>query len=75
MKFPIGTRVKVREGAGLDSGREGIVVSSRILPTNGRGVPDIGEGHYNPFCPSKEAVVQDNHGDLFTMFWSCLLRV
>jgi len=70
--FPVGTRVKVCEGCGLNSGRVGIIVSSTILPTDGRGIPNIGEGHYKPFDSSKEAVMKDENGKFFTMFWGCL---
>lgn len=65
--FNIGTRVKVCEGFGLDSGREGIVVSASTLPLNGRGIPDIGQGHYTSFKPSHEAVLRDNDGDNFLL--------
>ncbi len=75
MKLPIGTRVKVREGCGLNSHREGVVVPVHILPVNHRGIPDIGEGHYKPFEPSREAVIRDKAGKVFTMFWGCLKKL
>lgn len=74
MKLPTGTRVKVRGGCGLNSHREGTIVPVHILPVNHRGIPDIGEGHYKPFEPAKEAVIRDSKGKLFTMFWGCLKR-
>lgn len=73
--FNIGTRVKVCEGSGLDSGREGTILHSSCLPLNDRGIPNIGQGHYKPFDPSREAVLIDNNGELFTMFWSRLSRL
>jgi hypothetical protein len=72
MELEVGTRVKVNEGAGLDSGREGIIVHHSCLPLNGRGILNIGEGHYKPFDSSREAVILDDNDKMFTMFWGCL---
>jgi hypothetical protein len=72
--FDIGTRVKVCQGAGLDSGREGIVIHPSCVPLDDRGVPNLGDGHYNPFDSSREAALLDDEDNLFTMFWSFLER-
>jgi hypothetical protein len=62
----IGKRVKVMEGAGVASGKEGIVVPKRNVPTDGRGIPKI-EGHYDVMKKDELAIVTDS-GQLFTMF-------
>lgn len=41
----IGTRVRIREGAGLDSGKTGTIIKPEL---DHRGVPKV-EGAYNPF--------------------------
>ena len=55
--FPVGTRVKVSDGSGLDSNKVGTVVDRSVIKTDERGVPDI-QGHYKPVDWSKETVVQ-----------------
>ena len=63
----VGKRVKVMEGvAGIRSGKEGIVVPKRNVPTDGRGIPKI-EGHYDVMKKDELAIVTDS-GQLFTMF-------
>ncbi len=63
----IGQRVTVTAGSGLESGIIGVVVSRASVPTDGRGVPRLGLGHYRPLTHS-EVAIRDNSGRLFTMF-------
>ena len=63
----IGTKVRVCQCSGVDSGRTGRVVSPRKVKTDGHCVPKI-IGHYKPVNWRKESAVLDNNGNLFTMF-------
>jgi hypothetical protein len=76
-RIPVGTRVQVSEGSGLASNKRGVVVapSNSILKKDGRGVPQMGQGHYHAFNPMKEAVIRYDNGEYNTMFWDRLRRV
>jgi hypothetical protein len=65
-----GLRVMVSQGAGLDSGKTGIILASRP-PTNHRYIP-IYPGYYQPFDPAREAHIQYDTGERGTMFYACL---
>lgn len=70
-----GVRVKVCDGSGCDSRREGVIVPRSRVPLNSRGVPDLpGEGNYKPMADDEVAVMDDD-GKLFTMFVSRLIQV
>jgi hypothetical protein len=69
----VGTRVRVSVGAGLDSGREGVIIPKRDVPTDGRGVPQVGGGNYKPM-QSHEYAIRDDRG-IFTMFEQYLIEV
>jgi hypothetical protein len=58
-QHPLGSRVQVACGAGIDSGKTGVVVTAR---TNGRGVPDV-PGAYKPLA-SDERVIRFDDGSL-----------
>ena len=74
-RMPVGTTVQVTPEGGVDKGKRGVVVPPSWLPTNGRGIPDLGQGHYSPFDPEKEAVLEDDDGNIFTALWVCLRRL
>ncbi len=63
----IGQRITVIGGSGLESGIIGVVVSRSSIPVDGRGVPQLGLGHYHPFFRS-EVAIRDDSGRIFTMF-------
>ena len=67
MRTELGQRVTVAQCSGLESGISGVVVHKSIIPTNGRGVPMLGLGHYCPMA-SSEVAIRDDSGRLFTMF-------
>jgi hypothetical protein len=69
-RFKVGDRVRVRAGAGLDSGREGVIVPKSRVPTDGRCIPQLDQGHYHPM-EDNEVAIEDTRG-LFTMFKSYL---
>lgn len=45
-QFRVGSRIKVNMG--INNGRVATVIPSSRIKTNGRGIPDIGCGHYKP---------------------------
>lgn len=57
-KRRIGDRVRIVQG--LDRDKEGTVVSKRLIPTDGRGIPQLGKGHYNPIHYHDVAVRLDD---------------
>ena len=57
-KAGLGDRVKVSGGSGLDSGKEGVVVHSREVKTDGRGVPTNIKGAYKPVDHTREHVIR-----------------
>ena len=73
-KLPVGTRVQVCEGSGLASNQKGVVVapSPNILHLDGRGVPQMGQGHYRPFNAKEDAVILYDDGHYDTMYWDRL---
>jgi len=71
-KFPVGTKVQVTEGAGLDSGRTGTVVDWR---GKNRQLRKENPGYYKDFNPKTEVMIlDDDNGKLFSMFPSYLKR-
>ncbi len=74
MKIRVGELMRVVRCSGIDSGREGTVVPRSELPVDGRGIPQIGQGHYKPLAPH-EIVLRDDRGRLFTMFRNRLEEV
>jgi hypothetical protein len=77
MKLKVGDKVRVVDGAGLDSRKEGVIIhpSSHKLNLDGRGIPQLEEGHYKPFDSRREAVIEQENGRVFTMFWCCLRKL
>jgi len=71
----IGDKVKVCACSGVDSGRSGVVIDWRAVPTNGGGVPQLGEGHYKPMDRRRECAIREDSGRVFTMFRNRLIRV
>ena len=72
-KLNVGDNVRVVDEAGLEGGSEGVIISPRgSLNRDGRGIPQIGGGHYKPFDAKKECVVEQENGRIFTMFWCCV---
>jgi len=64
----VGDRVRVSEGSGVDSNREGTVVHPSEVKTRGDGVPTNVEGAYKPVDWSRETAVRLDNGSLITMF-------
>lgn len=69
----IGDRVRVI-GGGVDDKREGVIVSSKLIPTDNRGIPKLGQGHYKPMSKD-EVAIRDDNGNWFTMFRNYLQRI
>lgn len=61
-KLHIGTRVE--HLMGINNGKQARVISSSQIKTDGRGVPDIGQGDYHPFDPKKHIAVMRDDGQL-----------
>lgn len=66
-RIVVNDNVKVCGGSGLESGVEAYVVSTKEVPCNGRGIPQLGLGHYRPL-QRNEVALRDATGRLFTMF-------
>lgn len=66
-RLAIGTRVIISEGSGIDSNKQGIIVSRDIVKYNSRGIPLL-EGYYKPIDWSRESAVMLDTGRLITMF-------
>ncbi len=66
-RFHPGMRVRVLEGAGLDTGKVGVIVPRNQVSTRGDGVPNI-PGHYKPMSTDEYPIRDENTGELFTMF-------
>jgi hypothetical protein len=64
----VGSRVKVVSGSGLDSGKEGVIVDRSNVKTDGRGVPMNLSGNYKPIDWSKEVLIKQDDGKMFSMF-------
>lgn len=73
-RLEVGDRVRVVAWSGIDAGRAGVVVNPSTIPTDGRGIPTIGEGHYKPVDYRRECAVREDSGRLFTMFRNRLER-
>lgn len=73
--FREGDRVEVVGLSGIDSGKQGVVVSRREVKTNGRGVPTNIAGAYQPVDWNKEVAVRLDDGSLITMFKNRLDKV
>jgi hypothetical protein len=67
-RYPVGMRVRIHEGAGLDSGKTGIVVTPVL---DHRGIPKV-PGAYKPFDPSIERYIRLDDGTVTTMFTNYL---
>lgn len=65
-QFTPGTKVKVVNG-GVNSGKTGVVISPREVPTDGKGVPKL-TGHYKPVDWKKEVAIKLDSGEVITMF-------
>lgn len=60
-----GTIVEVNMG--VSEGKFARVVPMSIVPRDGRGIPQVGKGHYNPIEPTDVAIryLADNTLDVF----------
>jgi len=67
-EFPVGTKVRISDGSGVDSNKTGIVVSRSEVKTDGRGVPVNVQGAYKPVDWSREVAIKLDDGNLITMF-------
>jgi hypothetical protein len=67
--FKIGSRARVCDGSGLDSGKVGTVI---VPVLNHRGIPvTTGGGDYKPFTATgrmAERMLKTDAGETFTMF-------
>jgi hypothetical protein len=61
----VGTRIKIVEGSGLDSGKTGVIQMPRL---DWRGMPKDVHGAYKPFDPTKEFYIRLDNGTFTTMF-------
>lgn len=71
MKFPVGSRVRILLGAGLDSEKTGTVIPPEL---DHRGIPKV-HGAYQPFRtggPLAERMIRLDNGQKITMFVSYL---
>jgi len=71
----IGDHVKVTEGAGATSGRIGVIIPKKDIPTDHHGVPQINGGHYDRMKKDEYAIREDGTNLLFTMFRNYLQKV
>jgi hypothetical protein len=47
----------VTEGSGGDTHRTGTVIDRKLIPVNHRGVPTLGQGHYNAMTKDEIALI------------------
>ena len=73
-KFPIGTRVQVVGGSGIDSGKTGTIAAFSEVMVDGRGIPINVKGAYKPVDWKRESAVRLDDGSLTTMFDNRLRR-
>jgi len=66
MQLRSGMRVRVAPGSGVESGKTGVVVSTREVKTDGRGVAVEVQGAYYPLRRN-EVYVRLNNGELIQM--------
>jgi hypothetical protein len=64
----LGSRVRIAQGSGINSGHTGRVVSPTSVRTDRRGVPTNVRGAYRPIDWSREVAVRLDNGVLITMF-------
>lgn len=68
----IGTRVQVSEGAGLDSGKVGTIITPRL---DHRGFPLYVHGAYKPFDRKREVYILTDGGEYIIMFFIYLKKL
>lgn len=68
MKHPIGIRVIISEGSGIDSGKCGTIVSPSTVITDKRGIPYNVAGAYTRIDWKRESAMLLDDGTLITMF-------
>lgn len=73
MRFYVGRRYKVVEGAGLDSRREGVMLPPQTYSQS--WIRKNEPGRYYRFDPYREVLLLDDNGNVFTMFKSYLNEV
>ena len=66
-RIPLGQRIKVCNGSGIESGVTGVIIDRRNVPTDGRGIPKL-TGHYRPVNWQREYAIRDDTGRVFTTF-------
>jgi hypothetical protein len=69
--FPIGARVRVVDGSGLDSNKVGTIIAPQL---DSRGIPKV-IGAYHPFRhtgPMAERMIRTDAGEVILMFTACL---
>ena len=74
VRFPLGARVRVSEGSGIDSGKSGVIIRPEL---NERGIPQV-QGAYKAFRATgsmAERMIRLDNGVAITMFCSRLTRI
>jgi len=69
-KPKVGTRVKVTECSGVDSGKEGVVIDPRFVKKGWMNIPEI-PGEYRPWDgkrASRESFIRLDSGAVIAMF-------
>lgn len=69
-KVNVGDKIQVMMNSGVQSGDIGVVVNSREVKTDGRGVPTEIMGSYKPIDWGKQIVYRNLNGQLESMFKS-----
>lgn len=70
-----GSRVKVNQGSGLDSDKEGIVIPPNMVKTDSRGIPINVNGAYKPVDWKREVAIKLDDGEIITMFKNRLINI
>ena len=70
----VGQRVRVADCSGIDSNKEGVIISPSRIRINGRGVPEL-PGHFKPADWKRERAVQLDDGNIITMFVDRLIEL
>lgn len=73
--FKPGDRVQLKDSAGVDSNKLGVIVDRSEVRTSGRGVPTNVQGAYKPVDWSREVVIKLDDGNIITMFKNLVRKV
>jgi hypothetical protein len=66
--FKIGSKAKISQGSGIDSGKIVTIVDRSAIKTDGRNIPTNVQGAYKPVDWSREVAIQYADGKFGTMF-------